>query len=146
MFLGPCPSRRHFSDKSRAKVPEKFLASYSQQGKAAGVTWGCFSVSYKGSACSALLAESSWGKCHFPRVPFAFLWPDSAQGCSLSSRRRSAIPLSYWSSKQPLGLPAILVALVIPEDAAEWRVVPWWIPAGQKDMVLCSVWLPPESK
>lgn len=33
MFLGPCPSRRHFSDKSRAKVLDKLLVSSLQQRK-----------------------------------------------------------------------------------------------------------------
>lgn len=61
MFLGPCPSRRHFSDKSRAKVLEELLASSLQQRKSAGVTGGCLHISYGGSAWAAPLAGSDWG-------------------------------------------------------------------------------------
>jgi len=64
------------------------------------------------------------GRCRFPEVPLASLWPDPAPGCALSSRRRSAIPSSCWSGWRPWVLPAIPVVPVVPRGAAERRAMP----------------------
>lgn len=47
------------------------------------------------------------------------------------------IPSSCWSSWQPQVLPAILVASVVPQGAAEWQVVSphhRWRSVGQEDL------------
>lgn len=76
------------------------------------------------------------GQMPLSQVPLASHWPDPALGFSLPSRRRSVIPSSCWSSWQPQVLPAVLVAPVVPQGAAEWQVVPphRWKPAGQEDL------------
>lgn len=119
--LGPCPSRRRSSDKSRVKVPTETLSVLLRAGK-----------SHQDDPDGG--REQAVGKCGFRGGPLVSLWPDPVLASSLPSRRRSATPSCCWRSWRPRLLPAVPLAPAGPGAAAERRAMPpcRWVPAGPR--------------
>lgn len=106
-LLGPCPSRRHFSDKkSRVNPPPEALSTLLRAGKSQQADPG-------GSR------ERVVGKSCFHRGPRVSLWPDPKLASPLPYRRRSATPSCCWRSWRPRLLPAVPLPPAGPGAAAE---------------------------